>query len=499
VCVVAMQWAFEAYAFKQAWQIGLLVEPHADRLPDDARASHAAITALAATNAYFVDRPTPGFDAPLYAMYARAVGLAREPVRAASLAIRFAFAAVDRHAADAAARLAAADATAAALAADDPYTRYLRAWLTIGHALHAFHRDELAAADERARAACTALEAVEAAAALAPPQLRDDARCARFMISAHSVVHFATADAARAAAWFVRAEALRPTVPVLLSFEVFHWALLPAPVDDHGVIYDRCVAGLRDAEAAWDSKLWFLYHALAAGCAYRLGRLGDAAGHVHALLGRDWYGNTGALITGDIRPLALRILWRAGWLDAAIAAAERWLAADGPARVELRGLLALALASRGDVAAAQAALDVAIDDAVEHGDQAEMTAIAIRGVEVALAANERAAAEAALASAWELAEDAPGTFAAAIADADRLRLCMVTCEVAGATVALIDRACATLPASLRAPDAWWDARRLRELLAAMPADAARDAALDRVAALDHIAGLDPIAGLIAPA
>jgi hypothetical protein len=484
-CVSALRWATEVYAFAQAFQIGALLEPYRERLDRAAQANHAWLTAVAATNAHFVDTATPGFDEPLYAMYERALALCSDPVMHASLSTRLAFAAVERGGGKVGAYLERATALVHGLEAPLAAS-YYRAWLAIAHALDRIHDADLLAADHHAQIACTMFTqaAVLAGTTLPRPQaerLQREASCARFMVMAHCATHAAGIDDTLAARWLAQAEA-EQTTPVghvdvehaehtrvsalaVLRFEVFHWVLLRQSDDDWRLVYERCRVGIHDAEHYWDARSWYLYHAVAAECAYRMGLSADAAVHCRRLLAAGAFGSPGIALVGDIRPLALRVLLRVGDHAAVLALVERWQAdPTSPPSAESRALTAGAYAVLGERSSAMAALGVAIEDAVELGEHVAMLRVATMVVQVLIQLNDRDEAIRALDNVWELAEDEPGQFSGAISPSDCLRLCTLHVQLIGMTGVLLVRALALLPQCLSDAESWWDITTLLDQL-----------------------------------
>lgn len=470
--VRALRWASRAHAFRAAFRIGALLEPHRHRLDPAAQAEHAALTAIAATSTHFVDVATPGFDDQLYAMHERAIALAPDAMSHAALSVRLAFAGVDRSAPAVDAYLARAGASVQAVA-DGPWARYLAAWNSVVQALHALHRHDLTAADGCAQAACAQFTAAAERAAAAWPapeadRMQREAACGRFLVLSHAAIHAGGTDDDRASRWRAQAEHERASVPVVALFEVFHWVLLRQRDDDRAAIYERCLVGLRDAERCWEARSWWLYHAIAADCAYRTGRSREAAAHCRPLLAMTARNPANPLLAwaGDVRPLALRALLRSGDHAAFHALAQRCLADPaGPPPAELRAQIAAAHAACGEPASARDALERAVDDAVAGGDRAAMLRVATLAAQVMARLDDRAEALRALGSAWDLAEDEPGQFADPIAAPDRLRLCVLQARLAGPTGALLSRACAALPASLADAESWWDVAELLDLLA----------------------------------
>ena len=461
----AMQWAFEAYAFSSAFQLGLALEPHAHMLDRAQQATHAAVTAIAAANLHFVDVPTPGFDEPLYKMYERATALATTTEGAASLAIRLALAKIDRGGPDAERWLDHASALLPQI--EDPLrTLYHRAWLAIVAALDQIHHDDLAAADLEIQRACAALDQAEvrSRAALSPAcadRLTRDALRARFIVLSHGVIRAFHVVHPLAARWFTQVESAN--VSPELRLDVFHWALLEDAQDNKAMIHERCRAGIRDAETWWDSRSWYLYQALAADCAYRLGRPAVAAAHLRALLSHGAFGNTGAALVGEVRSLALRALLRSGDHAAFDDAEARWLAdASAPGHPEAHALKALALAMRGECDAVASALDTAIELAVEQGDHGMMLHVAVIAAQAMLRAQKDDEARQLLASAWELAEDEPGRFSQAVLPHDCVRLCVLQVRLTAASDAITFRALELLPASMSESETWWDVTELLE-------------------------------------
>lgn len=468
-CVFALRWAASVYAFQVAFRLGVLLEPHRPLLDPAARAEHATLTAIAATNSHFVDVPTPGFDDLLYATYERAIELAPDAVAMAALSVRLAFAGVDRGAPAVKRYIDRARSSVQALA-DEPWASYHGAWLSIAQALHELHLRDLAAADGFAQAACAQFaSAVDRAAAMWPaPQadrLRREASCGRFLVLSHCAIHAGGVDDERASRWLAQAEQERAHVPTMALFEVSHWVLLRHRDDDRMLIYERCVMGIRDAERCWESRSWCLYQGIAADCAYRIGRDHEAAEHCRELLRLSANNPGNPLISwaGDIRPLALRVFLRTSDHPAFVELAQRCLTdPQGPAPAEVRAQIAYAHAMRGEPANARAAIDLAIDEAIAGGDRVTMLRVATLAVQIMVVLDDRVEALHALDSAWDLAEDEPGQFAEAVPPSDLLRLCVVQSRIGGATSALLSRACGLLPSSLADAESWWD---ITELLA----------------------------------
>jgi hypothetical protein len=481
-CIAAMRWAIEAFAFGAAFRIGARLEDHRDRLDRAGQAAHAQLTAIAATCAHFVDTATPGFDERLDAMYARAIELAGDPVDAAALVVRRAFAAVERGGANPASHL---DAAAARLAqvSDDQGGSYHAAWLAVARALHQLHDAPRAVAARVVEQACATIDQADRhAAAAGVPAHRRDLASARFVILAHAAREAAPGDPDRAARWLAQAARDRAHLPVVHRFEVLHWVLLPQRDDDRAVIYERCVEGIRDAERCWEARAWYLYRALAADSAYRLGRLVDATVHVRALLAIARFGHPGIALVGDLDALARRVLFRAGAV-AELAAVTGAAASEA----EAQALIARVAAGRGDPTAADAAIEQAIERAVTCGAQAAMCRVAVIAVQVMHALGRGAEACAALDSAWQLAEDEPGAWSAAVAPSDCLRLCLAEAALRGAPAALVERALAVLPACMADADSWWDVDDVLDLLIARPEAAASDLARAGLAVVRRLA------------
>lgn len=473
-CVRAQRWASEVYAFGAAFRIGALLEPQRAQLDRAAQAEHAALTAVAATNTCFVDTATPGFDEPLYAMYELAIELATDPIAVAALAVRLAFARVDRAAPEVERYLARASASVGVLA-DALWAQYYGAWLEIARALHELHRRDLAAVDRAAREACAGLDAAVAAATAAwpPPQSERFAReaaYARFLVLSHGAAYAADKDDARAARWLAHAERESARGAAFALYEVFHWVLIRQREVDWQVLHARCLAGIRDAERDWQAANACIYRAVAADCAYRCGRVAEAVTHYRRLLALDVPGNPAVAWVGDIRARALRAFLRAGD-GAACAALGARLVAE-PAPVEIRGLVARALAAQGDQAGAIAAVERAIDEAVDEGAHVTMLRVALIAAQVMSALDDRAELSRALDTAWELATDSSGAWSEVASPADRLHLCVLQAHASGATKDLLARACAELPASLSDAESWWDIAELLDVIAAWQAPGA---------------------------
>jgi hypothetical protein len=468
-CVAAMRWCIEAYAFGSAFRIGARLEPYAAGLNSGARAEHAALTAIAATNVHFVDTTTPGFDDRLYAMYERAIALAIEPTAAAVLAVRLALAAVERG--GRAAEIYLRDASSRLEHVDSELERaYHLAWLAIARALDCLHRADLSSAETFARDACAGLER---AAALAPAQrspvvaarLRGELACARFSLFAHAAIHASRLRDPSALAWLARADAERPAIPAVLLFDALHWTLLEALEHDRDVIYAHCCAGIADAERHWNSSSWYLYRAIAADCAYRMGRLADAVEHVGRLVTASRFGNRGTSLVGDVRPFAIRVFLRAGMYEALTRTASSVLDDPGAAgRADVHGLVALAHAARGDREAQDQALDRAIEDAVADGEQAVMLRIAVTATQALTISDRHDEAKVALDNAWELAADQRGDASSVVLAPDILRLCLLQARLLGATEELLARALSRMPGCMGDSESWWDATELLDLL-----------------------------------
>jgi hypothetical protein len=490
-CMFAMRWAFESYAFEQVFRLGLLLEPHRLRLAPEMQAEHASLTATAASNVNFVDRPTPGFDETLFAMYERAIALCADPDAAASLATRLAFAAVDRRGARVDERLERATVMVARLD-DSVWTSYLGAWLAVSLALHELHREDLAAAYSYQRRASAALEraVVLGIRALSRPladRLQYEASCVRFMILAHCAVHAAGLDDRMAAQWLAETEEARSGVPSFLMFEIFHWALLPQRDEDRRCVYERCCAGIHDAEGLWNARSWYFYVALAADSMYRLGDAREAAEQLCKLLARGSFGNPARAQVGDLGELALRVFLRAGYLAELLDTAERWLADPSATDSAVaRAMMGWALAVRGDGPGAATTLDAAIEDAVAGGDRRTLLCVAIIVVQVMMVRRDDAEALRALDSAWQLAEHETGQFSDDVSAQDCLQLCLLQGRLVGPTHQVVARALALLPSCLRSAESWWDVTELldhalacRDRDAALPADARAGVALVR--------------------
>jgi tetratricopeptide (TPR) repeat protein len=483
LCVRAQRWASEVYACSAAFRIGVLLEPFAARLDRAAHAEHAALTAVAATNTHFVDVATPGFDGPLYAMYERALALTRDPIAAAALAVRCAFAGVDRAADDVEPFLARAAASVAAVHAA-PWADYFAAWLDIAHAVHALHRHDLVAADRATRAACAALDRAVVAVTAAWPsvhaeRLAREAAYARFLVLSHDASAAIGEDDARAARWLAEAEAEAAHGAELARYEVFHWVLIE---DQHDwpLHYARCLAGIRDAERDWQAVHACVYRAAAADGAYRLGRLDDAVAHYQRLLTFDTDVNPAVDWLREVRPRALRAFIRAGDRAACLALARRMLTEPG-ASSSSADVIAHALAMCGERAEAIALLEQAIDAAVDAGEHVAMLRVAIVAAQVMRALADRDELGRALDTAWGLAIEDDGTWAAVTPADARLRLCLLQAHATSATVDLLARACAALPACVADVESGWD---IAELLALIAAWRAPDAALPTEIATD---------------